>query len=71
MHRQVTVQHVMVNVVFLLLADDQQVALFHVYLSNTVYSMNGDNENFDKIRQRSMDKMHMVHFLARMDQYQA
>ena len=71
MHRQVTVQHVMVNVVFLLLADDQQVALIHVYLSNTVYSMNGDNESFDKIHQRSMGKMHMVHFLARMDQYQA
>ncbi len=54
-----------------LLVDGQQVVLFHVDSPNIVYNMIEDNENFDKINQQLMDKMHMVHFLVKMDQYQA
>jgi hypothetical protein len=54
-----------------LLVDDQQVVLIHVDSPNIVYNMIEDNENFDKINQRLMDKMHMVHFLVKTDQYQA
>jgi hypothetical protein len=54
-----------------LLVDDQQVVLDHVYSPNIVYNMIEDNENFDKKDQQLMDKMHTVHFLVKMDQYQA
>jgi hypothetical protein len=54
-----------------LLVDDQQVVLVHVDSPNIVYNMIEDNENFDKINQQPTDKMHMVHFLEEMDQYQA
>jgi len=53
------------------LVDDRQVASVHVDLPNIDDNMNEDNGNFDKINQHSMDKMHMVHFLVKMDQYQA
>ena len=58
-------------VVVLLLVDDQQVVLNHVYLSNIVYNMIVNNENFDKINLQVQDKMHKVHFHVKMDQYQA
>jgi len=58
-------------VVVELLVDDQQVASVHVYSPNIVYKTIEDNENFDKKDQQLMDKMHMVHFLVKMDQYQA
>jgi hypothetical protein len=58
-------------VVFVLLVDDQQVVLVHVDSPNIVYNMIEDNENFDKINQQPTNKMHMVHFLGEMDQYQA
>ncbi len=58
-------------VVVELLVDDQQVASVHVYSPNIVYNKIEDNENFDKKDQQLMDKMHMVHFLVKMDQYQA
>jgi hypothetical protein len=61
----------MVVVVVLLLVDDQQVVLIHVYLPNIVYNMILNNENFDKINPQVQDKMHMVHFHVKMDQYQA
>jgi hypothetical protein len=51
--------------------DDQQVVLIHVYLPNIVYNMILNNENFDKIDRQLLDKMHMVHFHVKMDQYQA
>ena len=51
--------------------DDRQVVLVHVDSPNIVYNMIEDNENFDKINQQLMNKMHMVHFLEEMDQYQA
>jgi hypothetical protein len=58
-------------VVVELLVDDQQVVLVHVYSPSIVYNTSEDNENFDKINQQLMDKMHMVHFHVEMDQYQA
>jgi hypothetical protein len=51
--------------------DDRQVVLVHVDSPNIVYNMIEDNENFDKINQQLMNKMHTVHFLEEMDQYQA
>ena len=54
-----------------LLVDDQLVVLDHVCLPNIVYNKSEDNENFDKINQQLMDKMHKVHFHEEMDQYQA
>jgi hypothetical protein len=51
--------------------DDQQVVSVHVDSPNIVYNTIEDNENFDKINQQLMDKMHMVHFHVKMDQYQA
>jgi hypothetical protein len=54
-----------------LLVDDRQVVLVHVDSPNIVYNMIEDNENFDKTNQQLMNKMHMVHSLAKMDQYQA
>ncbi len=58
-------------VVVLLLVDDQQVVLNHVYLSNIVYNTIVNNENFDKTNPQVQDKMHMVHFHVKTDQYQA
>jgi len=58
-------------VVVVLLVDDQQVVLDHVYLSNIVYNKILNNENFDKINRQLLDKMHKVHFHVKMDQYQA
>jgi TATA-box binding protein (TBP) (component of TFIID and TFIIIB) len=58
-------------VVVELLVDDRQVVLVHVDSPNIVYNMSEDNENFDKTNQQLMNKMHMVHSLAKMDQYQA
>jgi hypothetical protein len=57
--------------VVVLRVDDRQVVLVHVYLSNIVYNMIVNNENFDKINRLLMDKMHKVHFHVKMDQYQA
>ena len=51
--------------------DDLQAVLVHVDSPNIVYNMIEDNENFDKINQQLMNKMHMVHSLVKMDQYQA
>jgi len=58
-------------VVVELLVDDQRVVSARVYPPNIVYNKIEDNENFDKKDQQLMDKMHMVHFLVKMDQYQA
>jgi len=58
-------------VVVELRVDDQQVVSVHVDSPNIVYNTIEDNENFDKINQQLMDKMHMVHFHVKMDQYQA
>ncbi len=58
-------------VVVELLVDDQQVVSVHVDSPNIVYNTIEDNENFDKINQQLMNKMHMVHFHVEMDQYQA
>jgi aspartate carbamoyltransferase regulatory subunit len=62
---------VVVVVVVGLPVDDQQVASVHVDSPNIVYNKIEDNENFDKKDQQLMDKMHMVHFLVKMDQCQA
>ena len=58
-------------VAVVLLVDDLQVVLVHVYSPNIVYNKILNNENFDKINRQVLDKMHKVHFRVRMDQYQA
>jgi CHAD domain-containing protein len=58
-------------VVFVLLVDDQQVVLDHVYLPSIVYNKILNNENFDKINRQLLDKMHKVRFHVKMDRYQA
>jgi hypothetical protein len=58
-------------VVVVWLADGRPTALDHVYSPNIACNTILDNENFDKKDRPMLDKMHMVHSRAEMDQYQA